>query len=106
VRGKLHFAVGGSDSFYLTNGVYDFRQQLEEAVGKDHGVEFVFGAHDKGLGFQHCFRGYEYWEGDEQPQPNSITRLTYVQDVVPRMVQQFLVNAEKVEGADVTSWRY
>lgn len=102
VAGKLHFAVGGSDSFYLTNAVYDFEQLLLSEIGEDHGVEFVYGAHD-GLGYQHCFRGYEYDE-DGKPLPNSLTRLTYAQDVIPKMVDVLLKNAPA--GADVTSWRY
>ena len=91
VAGKLHFAAGGSDSFYLNNGVYDFQQLLEKSVGKDHGVTFTYGAHD-GLGMQHCFRGYEY-DADGKVLPNSITRLTYVQDVIPKMVESWVANA-------------
>ncbi|GMH81152.1 hypothetical protein TrST_g11754 [Triparma strigata] len=102
VSGRLHFAVGGSDSFYLDNAVYDFEQLLLSEIGEDHGVTFEFGAH-QGLGFQHCFRGYEYDENGE-PLPNSITRLTYPQDVIPRMTETFLKNAP--EGADTESWRY
>jgi hypothetical protein len=102
IRNKLHFAVGASDSFYLTNAVYDFQQQLEEAVGKDHGVEFVFGAHE-GLGFQHCFRGYEF-DADGLPLPNSLTRLFYAQSTLPKMAKSFVENAPA--GADVVSWRY
>mmetsp|Transcript_8992 Transcript_8992/g.18165 ORF Transcript_8992/g.18165 Transcript_8992/m.18165 type:complete len:612 (-) Transcript_8992:97-1932(-) len=101
VNGKLHFAAGGSDSFYLNNGIYDFQRLLEDSVGKDHGVTFTYGAHD-GLGMQHCFRGYEY-DANGKVQPNSITRLTYVQDVVPRMVASWVENAP--DDADL-SWRY
>ena len=61
------------------------------------------GAHDEGLGFQHCFRGYEY-DSEGNPLPNSITRLTYAQDLIPRMVETWLQNAP--DGADVDSWRY
>ena len=103
VKGRLHFAVGGSDSFYLNNAVFDFQQLLLANVGPDHGISFTYGAHDEGLGFQHCFRGYEY-DADGSPLPNSITRLTYAQDVIPRMVETWLKYAPN--GADVDSWRY
>merc|ERR1712151_760871 len=98
-QGKLHIAVGGSDTFYLTNSVLDLQKTLKK-LGSD--AEIVIGAHE-GLGFQHCFNGYIYGE-DGVPLPNSVTRDSYLQAILPKMAARFVATAPK--GADVKSWRY
>lgn len=99
LKGKLHLAVGGSDTFYLTNSVLDLRKVLER-LGSD--AEVIIGAHE-GLGYQHCFNGYMYGP-DGKSLPNSLTRLHYVQNFVPKLAQHFAATAPA--GADTTSWRY
>ena len=76
LNGRLHFAVGASDSFYLTNAVLDFQDAI---ASFDHNISFTYGAHD-GLGFQHCYRGTDApaFDAEGKALPNSITRLTYV----------------------------
>lgn len=99
LRGKLHIAVGGSDTFYLTNAVLDLRKVLER-LGSD--AEVTIGAH-QGVGYQHCFNGYIFGS-DGKPLPNSLTRLQYLQMVVPKMAVHFAATAPP--GADIRSWRY
>ncbi|GMI53228.1 hypothetical protein ScalyP_jg5415 [Parmales sp. scaly parma] len=103
LKNKLHFAVGASDSFYLTNPTFDALQQLNEKVGEDHGISFVFGEHE-GLGYQHCFNGYLYDEVTGEKLSNSITRLHYANMNIPRMGDSFRKNAPP--GADLESWFY
>lgn len=102
LAGKFHIAVGASDTFYLTNAVIDFKEQVERAAGGPSGIKFTFGAHD-GLGMQHCFRGYEY-DANGNVLPNSVTRLTYAQSLFPIMAKSFVANAPAM--ADTQSWRY
>mmetsp|Transcript_75414 Transcript_75414/g.157214 ORF Transcript_75414/g.157214 Transcript_75414/m.157214 type:complete len:646 (+) Transcript_75414:75-2012(+) len=103
LNGSLHVFVGGSDSFYLTNAVLDAKEMIENIDNsKSTGIEWVVGAH-QGLGFQHCFRGYEY-DAAGEPLPNSITRLTYAQAFLKKMADRFIHTAP--DGSDTTSWRY
>ncbi len=89
LQGKLHVAVGLSDNYYLNDAVY----KLEETARALHAdIEFAYGARD-----EHC------WSGDTA-HSNAESRLTYVQRLVPQMVEHFLKTAPK--GADTTSWRY
>lgn len=99
LRGKLHVAVGASDTFYLTNAVLDLRNTLQK-LGSD--AEVVIGAHD-GVGFQHCFNGYLYDE-EGKALPNAVTRDRYLQTFVPKMALHFAATAPA--GADTSSWRY
>ena len=52
---------------------------------------------DYGARDEHC------WSGDHSTF-NGVSRLTYVERLVPQLVKHWLATAPK--GADVTSWRY
>eukprot|EP00051_Salpingoeca_urceolata_P010367 m.126735 g.126735 ORF g.126735 m.126735 type:complete len:619 (-) comp16685_c0_seq8:50-1906(-) len=99
LRGKLHIFVGGSDSFYLNDAVMDMQDFLSTTSNPPYEGEVVIGVHD-GRGFEHCWSGYG---PDGKPQPNSITRLTYNQRVLPALADRFAKTAPP--GADL-SWRY
>ena len=98
LQGKLHLAIGGSDTYYLTNSVLDLQKTLSR-LGSD--AEVVIGAH-AGLGFQHCFNGYIYGD-DGVALPNAVTRDRYLQSFVPEMAKRFSATAPL--HADM-SWRY
>jgi hypothetical protein len=80
------------DNYYLNNAVYLMEEFLENTEDPPYGGEIQYG--DR---FEHC------WSGDPDT-PNKISRLTYNQRFIPRMVAHILKTAP--EGADVTSWRY
>ncbi len=90
--GKLHIYCGDMDNYYLPNAVYLLDEFLESTT-----EPYYAGEVDYGDRFEHC------WSGDHE-NPNSISRLTYVQRFVPKMVEHMLETAPP--GADVTSWRY
>jgi hypothetical protein len=90
--GKLHIYCGDMDNYYLPNAVYLLEDFLESTT-----EPYYAGEVDYGDRFEHC------WSGDHE-NPNSISRLTYVQRFVPRMVERMLETAPP--GADTTSWRY
>jgi hypothetical protein len=92
LQGKLHIYVGDMDNYYLNNAVYLMEEFLENTDDPPYGGEIQYG--DR---FEHC------WSGDPDT-PNKISRLTYNQRFIPRMVDHILKTAP--EGADVTSWRY
>jgi hypothetical protein len=92
LQGKLHIYVGDMDNYYLNNAVYLMEEFLENTEDPPYGGEIQYG--DR---FEHC------WSGDPDT-PNKISRLTYNQRFIPRMVDHILKTAP--EGADVTSWRY
>eukprot|EP00928_Gymnodinium_smaydae_P072961 TRINITY_DN56233_c0_g1_i1.p1 TRINITY_DN56233_c0_g1~~TRINITY_DN56233_c0_g1_i1.p1 ORF type:complete len:618 (+),score=54.39 TRINITY_DN56233_c0_g1_i1:196-2049(+) len=99
LKGKLNIAVGGSDTFYLTNAVLDLRKVLHK-LGSDANV--TVGAHD-GVGYQHCFNGYMYDEHGKAL-PNSVTRNHYLQMNIPDFARRWVQSAPS--GADTSSWRY
>ena len=80
------------DNYYLPNAVYLLDEFLESTT-----EPYYAGEVDYGDRFEHC------WSGDHE-NPNSISRLTYVQRFVPKMVERMLETAPP--RADVTSWRY
>ncbi|KAJ3318794.1 hypothetical protein HDV06_007045 [Boothiomyces sp. JEL0866] len=96
LRGKLHIYVGAMDSFFLNNAVMDMAAFFESTSPKSD-AEVVIGVHD-GIGFEHCFSGYEY-DSDGKPLPNSITRLTYLQRLLPKFADQFKKSAP--EGSNL-----
>lgn len=58
--------------------VMDTEDFLRGTANPSSDAEVVIGTYG-GRGFEHCFRGYEYVSGSEEPLPNSITRNTYNQ---------------------------
>ena len=92
VKGKLHIYCGDMDNYYLPNAVYLLEEFLESTT-----KPYYLGEVDYGDRFEHC------WSGDHE-NPNSISRLTYIQRFAPKMVEHMLESAP--EGADTASWRY
>jgi hypothetical protein len=91
LRGKLHLYTGDTDSYYLNDAVYLVEEFLA-AADPPADAEVRYGDRH-----EHC------WSGDPD-QPNFISRLTYHQRFLPRMVERWLATAPP--GADVASWRY
>ncbi len=80
------------DNYYLNNAVYLMEEFLESTINPYYG-----GFIDYGDRFEHC------WTGDHE-NPNSISRLTINQRMMPKMLQRMLKSAPA--NADVTSWQY
>ncbi len=89
--GKLHIYIGDMDSYYLNNAVRRLEEFLEQTD------PYYAGEVRYGHGFEHC------WSGDPDA-PIKISRLTYSQRFIPKMIDHILATAP--DGADVQSWRY
>ncbi len=92
LAGKLHLYVGTMDNYYLNNAVYLMERFLASTTDPPYGGEVRYGDRH-----EHC------WSGDPD-HPNFLSRLTYHQRFIPKMVARFLATAPA--GADVASWRY
>ena len=92
LAGKIHIFCGDMDNFYLNNAVYLMEEFLESTTDS-----YYAGSIDYGDRFEHC------WSGDHD-NPNSVSRLTYVQRFVHDWIQRMVETAPP--GADLTSWRY
>jgi hypothetical protein len=92
LKGKLHVYCGDMDNYFLVNAVYMLHEFLESTTDPYYGGSVEYG--DR---FEHC------WSGDYQ-NPNSISRLTYIQRFAPLMAEHLLKTAPA--GADTSSWRY
>ncbi|MGA7538255.1 MAG: alpha/beta hydrolase-fold protein [Steroidobacteraceae bacterium] len=93
LEGKLHFAVGDGDTFFLNNAVHMLQNQLEATRNPHSDATFQYGPV-----MPHCYTGgpAEY----TMQQNNG----TWAQRVLPEMVKHMLATAPK--GADTSSWRY
>lgn len=91
LRGKITINVGLSDNYFLNDAVYFVDDFLKKAQPPADAVV------DYGMRDEHC------WSGDHTTF-NGVSRLTYLQRLLPRMVEHWLKTAPK--GADVKSWRY
>ncbi len=93
LEGKLHFAAGDGDTYFLNNAVHLLQQQLEATRNPHSDATFQYGP-----GMPHCYTGgpVEY-SMDEN-------NATWVQRVLPQMVKHMLATAPK--GADTGSWQY
>jgi hypothetical protein len=92
LEGKLHFAVGLSDTFYLNNAVHLMQKNLESTQSPHSDATFDYGAWAP-----HCFTG-------TLPDWDESKGLDLEQRVLPLMVKHMLATAPK--GSDVESWRY
>jgi len=90
--GKLHFAVGDMDSYYLNNAVHLMQDFLEST-----NYPYYAGDFDYGPGRPHCYTG-------KDGLPVEAAGLTWSQRVIRQSVERMLKTAPA--GADVTSWRY
>jgi hypothetical protein len=93
LQGKLHIYVGNMDTFFLNNAVMDMKLFLESTENPLSDAEVVIGVH-QGIGFQHCFSGYQIDEHGNAL-PNSITRLTNIQRFVPQFAKKFKNQSNK-----------
>ena len=93
LEGKLHFAVGDGDTFFLNNAVRMLQKQLEATRNPHSDATFQYGP-----GMPHCYTGgpVEYTMQENNG--------TWAQRVLPEMVKHMLATAPR--GADTTSWRY
>jgi hypothetical protein len=94
--GKLHFAVGDADSYYLDHAVRLTEKFLEStkdlAKGPYYGGDF-----DYGPGMPHCYTGNPHV-------PMSVSGPTINQRLMPLMMDHMISTAPA--GADTGSWRY
>ncbi|HEY1891253.1 MAG TPA: alpha/beta hydrolase-fold protein [Steroidobacteraceae bacterium] len=93
LEGKLHFAAGEGDTYFLNNAVHLLQQQLEATRSPHSDATFQYGP-----GMPHCYTG--------GPAENTMEENngTWTQRVLPEMVMHMIATAPK--GADTTSWRY
>jgi len=92
LEGKVHVAVGESDTYFLNNAVHLMQDEMDKTRNPHSDATFDYGARQP-----HCYSG-------DPSQSTRITRLTINQRVLPKMVDHMLATAPP--GADVTSWRY
>jgi hypothetical protein len=92
LEGKLHVAVGLSDTYYLNNAVHLLQQNLEKTQHPHSDATF-----DYGPWAPHCFTG-------TTPDWDESHGLDLEERVLPVMVKHMLATAP--DGADVQSWRY
>ena len=93
LEGKLHFAVGDGDTYFLNNAVHLLQQQLNETRNPHSDATFQYGP-----GMPHCYTG---GPSEYTMQQNNAD---WTQRVLPLMVENMLATAPA--GADVKSWRY
>jgi hypothetical protein len=92
VEGKLHLAVGDSDSYFLNNAVYLLEDNLKKTRNPHSDATFDFGPRQP-----HCYTGaLPKWDESEGMDLN--------QRVLPLMVRHMLETAPA--GADTKSWVY
>lgn len=93
LEGKLHFAVGDGDTYFLNNAVHLLQDQLDQTRNPHSDATFQYGP-----GMPHCYTG---GPSEYTMQQNNAD---WIQRVLPQMVDHMLSTAPS--GADVTSWRY
>ncbi|RZU41959.1 alpha/beta hydrolase-fold protein [Edaphobacter modestus] len=92
LEGKLHIAVGDSDTYFLNNAVYLMQENLKKTRHPHSDATFDFGPRQP-----HCYTGARPdWDESEGADLN--------QRVLPLMARHMIETAPK--GADVESWRY
>jgi hypothetical protein len=92
LAGKIHIYVGSDDTYFLNNAVYRMENFLKTTTNPPYGGEVTYGPRA-----EHC------WNGDPTL-PNSLSRLHYNTQYLPKILDRIQVSAPK--GADLTSWRY
>ena len=90
IQGKLHFAVGMMDNYYLNEAVYLVQEFLDSATNPSSEATFQYG-----------FRGRHSWIGHSPIEPDrQITYAEFISVIADYITQ----NAPA--GADTTSWKY
>ena len=92
LEGKLHIAVGDSDTYYLNNAVH----LLDDALRKTR-APHSDAAFDYGSRAPHCYTG-------RTPEWARASGVGLNERILPLMAAHWLATAP--EGADVSSWRY
>jgi hypothetical protein len=90
LRGKLHFAVGMMDNYYLNEAVYLVQEFLESTTDPPAEATFQYG-----------FRGRHSWIGHSPVDP--ARQITYA-EFIHVLADYITENAPP--GADTGSWRY
>lgn len=93
LQGKLHFAVGDGDTYFLNNAVHLLQDQLQKTTNPHSDATFQYGP-----GMPHCYTG---GPPNKTMQQNNND---WPERVIPQMTQHMLKTAP--QGADVKSWRY
>lgn len=93
LEGKLHFAVGDADTYFLNNAVHMLDHQLQATRNPRSDATFQYGP-----GMPHCYTG---GPSEYTMQQNNAD---WTQRVLPQMVEHMLATAPA--GADTKSWRY
>jgi hypothetical protein len=93
LEGKLHFAVGDGDTYFLNNAVHKLQDQLDQTRNPHSDATFQYGP-----GMPHCYTG---GPSEYTMQQNNAD---WPQRILPEMTKHMLATAPT--GADVTSWRY
>uniref|UniRef100_A0A7S3F6T0 Uncharacterized protein n=1 Tax=Haptolina ericina TaxID=156174 RepID=A0A7S3F6T0_9EUKA len=97
LRGKMHLAVGMSDTYYLNDAVYSLEDFLSDpSTMPPSEATFDYGQHD-GRGYEHCYSG-------NHGLPNSLGRLTINARVLPQMAARMAATAPA--GADLHWHQY
>lgn len=94
--GKLHFAVGEADTYYLERAVHLAQKFLESTKDPGKGP-YAAAAFDFGPGMPHGYTG-------GYPEPMAAANGTLNQRLMPVMQEWMLKTAPA--GADTRSWRY
>jgi hypothetical protein len=93
LEGKLHFAVGDGDTYFLNNAVHLLEDQLKDTHNPHSDATFQYGP-----GMPHCYTGGPAEYTMQQNNAN------WTQRVLPLMTEHMLKTAPA--GADTKSWRY
>ncbi len=93
LEGKLHFAVGDGDTYFLNNAVHLLEKSLDASRNPHSDATFQYGP-----GMPHCYTG---GPSEYTMQQNGAT---WAQRVIPQMTDHMIKTAPA--GADTKSWRY
>lgn len=89
LKGKLHFAVGMMDNYYLNEAVYLIQDVLESQTNPPAEASFQYG-----------FRGRHSWIGHSPQEPKR--EITYAEFI--SVIAQYISKHAPL-GADTTSWK-
>jgi hypothetical protein len=92
LEGKIHIAVGDSDTYFLNKGVHAMEENLKQTRNPHSDAIF-----DYGPGAPHCYSGTRPEWADE-------AYVSLPMRLLPEMIKH--VTATAPQGADVTSWKY
>lgn len=93
LEGKLHFAVGDGDTYFLNNAVHLLQKQLDQTRNPHSDATFQYGP-----GMPHCYTG---GPSEYTMQENNAD---WPQRILPKMVEHMVATAPA--GADTKSWQY